>query len=815
MSNKEIQFLLTMRDQATHQFKRFEAEVKSGMAKIRDTVSKFGTLLAGAFGIKKLRDFVAASNQQEDAVKKLNTALRNVGETNRHVQTDMENYASSLQQITTYGDEEIIALQAQLVSMTGLRGRGLEPLTRATLDLAAGFNMDAEAAGLLIAKTIAGQDALGRYGISIKGAKTETEKAAKIVEVITEKFGGMAEAMGQTQAGKIKQFTNAWGDLEEQFGDIIKNVGGALLPYLKAVVDLMTSAPAPIQAMALAVVALAAAFVTLHISISPVSGAIAALLALGVGLLAWLGDTSTQAEQVANRNKDLAASFDLLANRTVNFSGKSVGAIRASREELLKDIKAQEDWADQLKNHPEWIGGSVEAREREIKKTREFIATLKDEVAQHDRQITILSAVDESTRVLNQKLKDMREELASLSVGSRAYAEKLVEIGAAEEELSWKLQEAAVSAALLATGLEGQDIEALAAKMQHGLVQVSKAAKDAKKEVQGVGEIKLPAELIDTSSIAGMREKIRALEDMLEKVGTNTPGFDRLKDELRRLRAQFDTATRGMSDSASDLQRVYDDLAETMAKIGYIGREAFNLINQAQQQNLSAALDAIETRKEADLERIDAQLEMIDQLAKTDADKEAMRTRLVQQRAKIEAQYEEMAREEKLRAWKAQKQASLLMAVINTAEAVTKALAQGGFIFGIPMAAVMASLGAAQVAVIASQEPPKFHEGTGGQSVLDRLKYAPQSEEFPIIVRGGETVRTEAEERDIQSELRAARSGGSRLVAGGGGNSLVFNFYGPVSSGDFVWREITRRLRETGLTIDKVAVDQRANLVLG
>ena len=48
---------------------------------------------------------------------------------------------------------------------------------------------------------------------------------------------------------------------------------------------------------------------------------------------------------------------------------------------------------------------------------------------------------------------------------------------------------------------------------------------------------------------------------------------------------------------------------------------------------------------------------------------------------------------------------------MNTAMAYTKALSQGGFLFGIPMAHAVAALGAIQVGLIASQKPPVMAEG--------------------------------------------------------------------------------------------------------
>ena len=54
---------------------------------------------------------------------------------------------------------------------------------------------------------------------------------------------------------------------------------------------------------------------------------------------------------------------------------------------------------------------------------------------------------------------------------------------------------------------------------------------------------------------------------------------------------------------------------------------------------------------------------------------------------------------------------AIINAIINTAQAVTKALSQGGFIFGPAFAAFIGALGAAQIALIKKQPLPALAEG--------------------------------------------------------------------------------------------------------
>ncbi|MGA6117132.1 phage tail tape measure protein [Sphingobacterium anhuiense] len=75
------------------------------------------------------------------------------------------------------------------------------------------------------------------------------------------------------------------------------------------------------------------------------------------------------------------------------------------------------------------------------------------------------------------------------------------------------------------------------------------------------------------------------------------------------------------------------------------------------------------------------------------------------QKKSINDKYDRQVRAEKLKAWKSDKNASLLQAGINTALAITKALPN------IPLSIAAGIAGAAQMAVIASTKPPQFFHG--------------------------------------------------------------------------------------------------------
>ena len=169
----------------------------------------FGVGLASA-AVGKLTDRFA---QQEKAEKKLSVALgKNI--------RGLKNYASGLQEVTTFGDEEIINAQAIFAAYTDNEDQ-IKKATEATLDFAAAKGIDLATASDLIAKTMnSSTNALSRYGIKVEGVVGSTSRLDSITRSITNLYKGQAIASAETFSGSITQMTNAIGDANEAIGSV-------------------------------------------------------------------------------------------------------------------------------------------------------------------------------------------------------------------------------------------------------------------------------------------------------------------------------------------------------------------------------------------------------------------------------------------------------------------------------------------------------------------------------------------------------------------------------------------------------------------
>jgi len=192
-----------------------EKKIKGVSGALGGLAKQAGVAAAAYFGTRALLNGIKESvnlfAEQELAEVKLRKSL------GASINT-LQKYASSLQQVTNFGDELIMQGMAQLAFFIKDE-KQLKIATKATLDLAAAKGMDLVQAADLVAKSVGSStNALSRYGIAAQGAVGSEERLLSITDEIANLFGGQAEATTESLSGKIDQMQNAFGDLQEVMG---------------------------------------------------------------------------------------------------------------------------------------------------------------------------------------------------------------------------------------------------------------------------------------------------------------------------------------------------------------------------------------------------------------------------------------------------------------------------------------------------------------------------------------------------------------------------------------------------------------------
>jgi len=202
--------------------KNFSNSFAKSTGNLIKSATKIASAISTIAGALTFRASIRAAQEQEDAINQLNTALQITGKFSEQASRDLQAYASSLQQVTRFGDEAILRTQGLIQSLGNLSKQQLKDATAATLDLAAALKIDLNTAALLVGKAAAGEvGTFSRYGLSIKKAEDNTKTFTNALTAIQQKFGGAAQKDVLTFSGSTQQLSNTFGDLLEEIGFII------------------------------------------------------------------------------------------------------------------------------------------------------------------------------------------------------------------------------------------------------------------------------------------------------------------------------------------------------------------------------------------------------------------------------------------------------------------------------------------------------------------------------------------------------------------------------------------------------------------
>lgn len=198
---------------------------------------------AVAQATQKLNEYAAATAAQISAETKLATVMKQrMGASEQDVQSILRLTAAQ-QKLGIIGDEVQLAGAQQIATFLSQKS-SLELLIPAMNNLLAqqrDFNAsqgDAVSVGNMIGKVMQGQtEALTRVGITFTEAQKkalrfgdEQQRAATLAQVITDNVGQMNAQLAATDAGRIKQADNAFGDFQESVGAATSGVYAFIKP---------------------------------------------------------------------------------------------------------------------------------------------------------------------------------------------------------------------------------------------------------------------------------------------------------------------------------------------------------------------------------------------------------------------------------------------------------------------------------------------------------------------------------------------------------------------------------------------------------
>ena len=248
-------------ENAKEKTKKFKDEVDGTKNSITGFYMELGAMAARM--VTHLPSAVTATiqafGQQEMVLQKLSAAVRTNGGIISEVLPIMQQFASDIQAITTYGDEQVHSMMAMATSM-GVNAGQMDIVMRSAIGLSTALGMDVTTATKAAASAIQGKTGmLQEYIPSLVKCKTEEEKLAQ-VQRLSESGFAQAEAAANTLDGKLKQAANAWGDLQEVMGEAFAPTVKAVAGLIKGICALLTENAAVTKTLTIALTSCAVGF---------------------------------------------------------------------------------------------------------------------------------------------------------------------------------------------------------------------------------------------------------------------------------------------------------------------------------------------------------------------------------------------------------------------------------------------------------------------------------------------------------------------------------------------------------------------------
>lgn len=175
----------------------------------------FGTVIKFAKDVgKAVNECTEAYKTQLIAERALSTAIENNPFITGASADALKKFASEMQKVSNYGDEELIPMMANLVSLGRTEAETMQIMSVA-MDMSAGMGISLDTAITQLNATLNGNiGRLGQQNAELKGLTAEELKQGKAIEILGEKFKGLSGATADTS----KQLQNIKGDFKEALG---------------------------------------------------------------------------------------------------------------------------------------------------------------------------------------------------------------------------------------------------------------------------------------------------------------------------------------------------------------------------------------------------------------------------------------------------------------------------------------------------------------------------------------------------------------------------------------------------------------------
>ncbi len=676
-----------------------------------DTLEQTGQIEKGmADSIRKTN---AELNKQAQGMDKVGKAAKgpitSLDQLDKRTKKFITDFTTNIQQGFTEelakANMQIKALGDQLEKTGKTGGKATNSLRQELKNLTQDIAAAKASGGPIDQKMIqrAGQlkDAIADANAEIKSAGSDTESLDNLVGSVSALASGFAAVQGA-----VGLFADENEDLQkallkvnsamalaqgiQQVANALQKEGAISLAILNAqqkIQVIQTNLAAAAESKNI-VVRYAAAAAQKALNLAMAANPIGLLLTLLAAVAVALYTYTQNSNEAARSTNQYKASVELLNEE---LERRSTIVERNSRREIIDLKRAGAEQSKIIKAEIDGLNNVIATREEAEKKAREVIeANRKLGIENKDN----LAAQAEAEKALEKS----RQETANLRIGVQEKQLELDKQVAAESKAASDAKEAADEKALAAQKAGIQDL--IAIKKTEQLLYDESSTRYRKLEadiirLQGKYEALGASSAQAAFAIADASKKADAV-DMSTKVNTGLRSIEKQSIDtskaIQKVAGDVTVTVTGVAETAGkSLQDQLKEFQSALGEISTIGRSLYEISRG---------------NSEAIQQEIDLKRKQVDELLKagaiTEKEAEARQKRIDRQTAQL--QYKAAVRE---------KQLAIFNGLINVAQAVTKAFTAGPIV-GQILAGVVAALGAAQVAAIASRPVPRMATGKKG-----------------------------------------------------------------------------------------------------
>ena len=413
-----------------------------------------------------------------------------------------------------------------------------------------------------------------------------------------------------------------------------------------------------------------------------------------------LNDVGNAMAQMEINTDNLDGSLDELGNAWESLMlafGGSTGVLKGVTDELTgmlnttaEIVELDATWYDKLAALLDQSGlyrftlkREAEARKRVKEEQEEKIEKTKEEIELDKKLANLEKNRPKTIGELKKELKELREAQDNMVKGSAEYNKSQIRVKEIQKILKGETKKAVTEFELLQGVVSALKKELLDQALAGDLDEKTLVKlKDATEKVTEAQE-----KLNDAM-------KTETPEDIAKKAAAQATAMNK----MRSMEMDIDEFVKQVED---ENQRKRDEnfnkRVEQVNKIAAITSDVEGQLSAIIGQANENKLIGIDNEEKRALEALEAQGLGEEELAKKQKE---IQEKAEKERAKILTKQ-----------FKADKAGAIIQATIATSMAVIKALSTGLVVPNIPFGALMGALGAAQIATIAAQPIPEFHEG--------------------------------------------------------------------------------------------------------